>query len=43
MYLAVMHSGVTLAPLIGRLAAQEILDDVRVDLLEPYRLERFSG
>ena len=42
-YVAVMHSGVTLAPLIGRLAAQEILDDVRVDLLEPYRLERFGG
>ena len=42
-YLAVMHSGVTLAPLIGRLAAQEILDDVRVELLEPYRLERFGG
>ena len=42
-YLAVMHSGVTLAPLVGRLAAQEILDDVRVDLLEPYRFERFSG
>lgn len=42
-YLAVMHSGVTLAPLIGRLAAQEILDDVRVEMLEPYRLERFSG
>ena len=42
-YLAVMHSGVTLAPLIGRLAAQEILDDVRVELLEPYRLDRFGG
>lgn len=41
-YLAVMHSGVTLAPLVGRLAAQEILDDVRVDLLEPYRVERFG-
>ena len=41
-YLAVMHSGVTLAPLIGRLAAQEILDDVRVDLLERFRLERFA-
>jgi glycine/D-amino acid oxidase-like deaminating enzyme len=41
-YLAVMHSGVTLAPLVGRLAAQEILDDVRVDLLAPYRVERFG-
>ena len=42
-YLAVMHSGVTLSPLIGRLAALEILDGVRVDLLEPYRLSRFSA
>jgi glycine/D-amino acid oxidase-like deaminating enzyme len=42
-YLAVTHSGVTLAPLIGRLAALEILDDARVELLEPYRVERFGA
>jgi len=41
-YLTVMHSGVTLGPLIGRLAAMEILDGVRVDPLAPYRLERFK-
>jgi glycine/D-amino acid oxidase-like deaminating enzyme len=41
-YLAVMHSGVTLSPLVGRLAASEILDDVRVEMLEPYRVERFE-
>jgi glycine/D-amino acid oxidase-like deaminating enzyme len=41
-YLAVMHSGITLSGLIGRLAAVEILDSVRVDLLEPYRLSRFQ-
>jgi glycine/D-amino acid oxidase-like deaminating enzyme len=40
-YITVMHSGVTLAPLVGRLAAMEILDGVRVQLLEPFRLERF--
>jgi len=40
-YLAVMHSGMSLAPIIGRLAATEILDDVDVELLEPYRLSRF--
>jgi glycine/D-amino acid oxidase-like deaminating enzyme len=40
-YLTVMHSGVTLGPLIGRLAATEILDGVRVDPLAPYRIERF--
>ena len=43
LYLAVMHSGVTLAPAIGRFAAQEMLDGVRVELLAPYRPERFSG
>ncbi|MCB0010563.1 MAG: FAD-binding oxidoreductase [Anaerolineales bacterium] len=42
-YLAAMHSGITLGPLVGRLAASEILDGVRVDLLAPYRLERFAG
>jgi glycine/D-amino acid oxidase-like deaminating enzyme len=41
LYIAAMHSGVTLAPLIGQLAALEILDDARVSLLEPYRPARF--
>ncbi len=40
MYLAVMHSGVTLAPIIGHLAALEILDGVRADLLTDFRFER---
>jgi glycine/D-amino acid oxidase-like deaminating enzyme len=42
LYLAATHSGVTLAPLIGELAAIEMLDGVSVDLLTPYRLERFG-
>jgi glycine/D-amino acid oxidase-like deaminating enzyme len=42
LYLAAMHSGVTLAPLVGQLAATEILDGVPVDLLQPYRLARFG-
>jgi glycine/D-amino acid oxidase-like deaminating enzyme len=41
-YLTVMHSGITLGPLVGRLAATEILDGVQVDPLAPYRLERFK-
>jgi glycine/D-amino acid oxidase-like deaminating enzyme len=41
LYCAVTHSGVTLAPLIGEFGAQEILDGVRIDALEPYRIERF--
>jgi glycine/D-amino acid oxidase-like deaminating enzyme len=42
LYVAATHSGVTLAPLIGQLAAMEILDGVRVQMFEPYRLSRFS-
>jgi glycine/D-amino acid oxidase-like deaminating enzyme len=38
-----MHSGVTLGPLMGRLAAAEILDGVAAEPLAPYRLERFSA
>jgi glycine/D-amino acid oxidase-like deaminating enzyme len=41
LYIAVTHSGVTLAPLIGELAAIEILDRVPVDALAPYRASRF--
>ena len=42
LYVALMHSGVTLAPLVGELATLEILDGARVDILEPYRPERFD-
>ncbi len=41
-YLAVMHSGVTLAPLVGEMSAIEIVNGVNVDLFAPYRLERFG-
>jgi glycine/D-amino acid oxidase-like deaminating enzyme len=41
-YLAVMHSGVTLGPLMGRLAAGELLDGVDAEPLAQYRLERFG-
>ncbi len=40
-YVAAMHSGITLAPLIGRAAAREIVERRRVELLAPYRPERF--
>jgi len=39
-YLAIMHSGVTLAALVGELAAEEILSDMRVSQLSNYRPER---
>ncbi len=42
-YIAVMHSGVTLAPIMGRMISREIIEDVSVESLGPYRPERFAG
>ncbi len=42
LYLATTHSGVTLAPIIGELAAIEIVDGTAVDLFTPYRPTRFA-
>jgi glycine/D-amino acid oxidase-like deaminating enzyme len=42
-YIAVMHSGVTLAPIMGRMISREIFNDVSVESLKPYRPERFSS
>lgn len=43
LYIALTHSGVTLAPVISQLAALEICEDVRADaVLAPYRPERFA-
>lgn len=42
MYIALMHSGVTLAPLVGEMATIEIVEGVKVDWFKPYRLERFE-
>ena len=41
-YLALTHSGVTLAPLMAQLAAMEIADGADVDLLSDYRPSRFD-
>ncbi|NKF23483.1 NAD(P)/FAD-dependent oxidoreductase [Solimonas marina] len=41
-YVAAMHSGMTLAPLVGELVAMEVLDGIRVDLLETFRPDRFA-
>lgn len=40
-YIALMHSGITLAPLVGELVTLEIADHARVEMLNPYRPERF--
>ncbi|RWC94920.1 MAG: FAD-binding oxidoreductase [Mesorhizobium sp.] len=42
LYVAVMHSGITLAPVVGLFAAREILAGERDPLLQPYGLGRFS-
>jgi glycine/D-amino acid oxidase-like deaminating enzyme len=39
-YLAIMHSGVSLAPIVGRLAATELLTETPVDRLDVYRPDR---
>ncbi len=40
---AVMHSGITLAALVGRLIAYEVLGGALAAELEPYRLARFNA
>ncbi len=40
LYVAVTHSGITLAPAIGRFGAQELLGGARDDLLQPYHPDR---
>jgi glycine/D-amino acid oxidase-like deaminating enzyme len=42
LYLAVMHSGITLAPAVGLFASEEILTGRRDPLLAPYGLDRFA-
>jgi glycine/D-amino acid oxidase-like deaminating enzyme len=39
-YIAIMHSGVTLAPIVGQLAAHEITENVVVERLGEYRPDR---
>lgn len=42
LYVAAQHSGMTCAPIVGQLVTMELLDQVSVDMFEPYRLSRFS-
>lgn len=41
LYIAVMHSGATLAPAVGQMATHEIVDGQRDPLLGPYGVDRF--
>jgi glycine/D-amino acid oxidase-like deaminating enzyme len=43
LHVAVMHSGVTLAPAIGRFMAEEILTGRRDPLIEPFGLKRAAA
>jgi glycine/D-amino acid oxidase-like deaminating enzyme len=36
-YLAIMHSGVTLAPIVGQLACDELITGTPIERLEPFR------
>lgn len=42
LYLTVMHSGITLAALVGRLASEEILTTNATDILSGFRPDRFQ-
>ncbi|WP_058973288.1 NAD(P)/FAD-dependent oxidoreductase [Type-D symbiont of Plautia stali] len=42
-YVAVTHSGITLSPLIGRLVAEELVQDHASDLLADFRPQRLMG
>lgn len=42
-HVAVTHSGVTLAPIVGKLTAEEVLTGSRADMFAPYRPERFGA
>ena len=42
-YVATTHSGITLTPLIGAFAAIEIAHGARVEMLAPFRPERFTN
>ena len=42
LYVAVMHSGITLAPAVGLFVAEELLTGRRDPLLAPYGVARFT-
>ena len=42
LYITLMHSGVTLAPLVSEMTTLEIVDGVKVDWFTPYRPDRFN-
>jgi glycine/D-amino acid oxidase-like deaminating enzyme len=43
LYIAAMHSGMTMCPIIGEMAAMEILDGAAADILDTFRPARFAS
>jgi glycine/D-amino acid oxidase-like deaminating enzyme len=43
LYVVVTHSGITLAPLLSQLVAEEIFDGVEASVLRPFRPSRFDS
>ncbi len=41
-HVVAMHSGMTLSPYIGQLVSAEVLDQISIDVLAPYRTTRFA-
>jgi len=39
-YVAIMHSGVSLAAITGELVARELTDGIEMELLQPFRANR---
>ncbi|MEM7069198.1 MAG: FAD-binding oxidoreductase [Pseudomonadota bacterium] len=42
LHVAVLHSGITLAPIIADLVSSEIIKETVIEDLKPYRIERFQ-
>jgi glycine/D-amino acid oxidase-like deaminating enzyme len=43
LYVVVTHSGITLAPLLSQLVAEELVDGVEASVLSPFRPSRFDS
>jgi glycine/D-amino acid oxidase-like deaminating enzyme len=43
LYVVVTHSGVTLAPILGRYVTREVMTGARIEALAPFRPDRFAG
>ena len=41
-YLATMHSGISFGPLVGSLVARELVQDIKIPILENFRPSRFD-